>query len=68
MTKYLLYRSDDENSYAFFEEGDERQIRLLPANATLVWSVHASSWEEAQIKKHEYLGWEPYRPMGGGEE
>lgn len=63
MKKYVLYKSVAESSYSFFEENDETNMKLLPSDAELTWSVIASSWEEAQAKKHEHLGWEPYKPM-----
>jgi len=38
-------------------------MKYLEDDAKLVWSVEAESWDEAQTKKHEYLGWEPYKPI-----
>lgn len=60
---YELWFSQSENSYAFFEKGSTNNYNLLEKDAKLIWSVEASSWEEAQSKKHEFLGWEPYIPM-----
>ena len=57
MTTYLLYRSEQEDSYTFFDKGNESIIALLEHDAELIWSVEASSWEEAIKKKNEYLSW-----------
>jgi hypothetical protein len=27
------------------------------------WTIDAQDWNEAHKKKHEFLGWEPYKPM-----
>ena len=58
---YTLYSSESEDSYTFFEENDKGNFKLLPKDAKLIWKVTATSWFEAQTKKHEYLGWEPYK-------
>jgi hypothetical protein len=59
--RYELWR--EGNSYSFFPEDSESARRLLEPGAELVWEVEANSWEEAQARKHEFLGWEPYKPM-----
>ena len=61
--KYILYQSENESSYTFLLEGDEQNAATLAADARLIWSVEATSWEEAQKLKHEFLGWEPYKSM-----
>lgn len=61
--KYVLYQSESDSSFSFFLEGDDRSIGALAADARLIWSVEAASWEEACELKHEFLGWEPYKPM-----
>ncbi len=58
--RYLLFSSESESSYTFTAEANSLP---LPADATLVWQVDADSWEIACMKKHEFLGWEPYKPM-----
>jgi hypothetical protein len=60
--RYELWKSAKEG-YSFFPEGNDSARRLLPSDATLVTVIVARSWEEAQTKKHEYLGLEPYKPM-----
>ena len=59
--KYELWQ--ESSGYSFFPESSESARRLLEPGATLIWSVEAESWDEAQTKKHEFLGWEPYKPM-----
>jgi len=63
MTRYELWYSEEEESFASFEKVDERNRKLLPADARKIWEVEAETWEEAQIKIHEFMGWEPYKPM-----
>ena len=62
---YELWQSAD-GSYAFFDANENDVRDRLDDTAKLLWTVEADSWEEAQAKKHEYLGWEPYKPMGNG--
>ena len=59
--KYELWK--EASGYSFFPEENESARRLLEPGAILVWSVDATSWDEAQTKKHEFLGQEPYKPM-----
>ena len=35
----------------------------LEADAVVIWTVDAVSWEEACSRQHEFLGWDPYKPM-----
>jgi hypothetical protein len=62
ITKYELWYSKEEG-YSFFPEDNQVARDTLPSDAEFVWATHATSWEEAQTKKHEYLGWEKYKPM-----
>jgi hypothetical protein len=59
--KYELWKESD--GYSFFPEDSDSARNLLRKDAKLVWTVEANSWEEAQSRKHEYLGWDPYKPM-----
>ena len=59
--KYELWK--ESNSYSFFPTDNVSMRALLGSQAVLLWTVEAESWNEAQSKKHEFLGWEPYRPM-----
>ncbi len=68
MPKYVLYHSEEECSYTFLEEGNSFNLNSLPQDAKLMWQVEAKSWEIACMKKHEYLGWEPYKPLIQSEE
>lgn len=63
MTKYELWYSREDGSLSFFEKADEISRKLLSRDAELIWEVEAQSWDEAQVKKHEFMGWEPYKPM-----
>lgn len=59
--KYELWQLED--GYEFFPESNTSAKDSLSPEAKLIWTVEAVSWDEAQTKKHEYLGWEPYKPM-----
>lgn len=58
---YELWHSASDGCHTFFPAnqipGD------LPDDARLIWTVEADTWEAAQAAKHDFLGWEPYRPM-----
>jgi hypothetical protein len=41
-----------------------RTKRLLSDSAVLLYSVEASSWEEAMAVHHLRMGYEPYKPLG----
>lgn len=58
---YELWHSESDGCYTFFPA--EQPPGDLPDDARLVWTVEASSWEAAQAAKHDFLGWEPYRPI-----
>ncbi|MEM7234015.1 MAG: hypothetical protein AAF517_17690 [Planctomycetota bacterium] len=60
---YELWWSEEEPSYSFFPESNESARGLHPIDAQLVRTFEARSWEDACRQKHEFLGWEPYRPM-----
>jgi hypothetical protein len=55
--KYELWKESD--SYSFFPDDNLRRRSLLGAEAVLLWTVEADNWEEAQSRKHDFLGWEP---------
>lgn len=67
MKKYALYKSEEESSYSFLLHEEVNSVPL-PTDAELIWTVEASSWEIASLKKHEYLGWEPYKPFYNNDE
>jgi hypothetical protein len=58
--RYELW--EDESGVSFFPASDITFRNLLSPTAKLIWSCEAESWEEAQSKKHQYLGWGPYVP------
>jgi hypothetical protein len=45
-------------------EGDGPPQIQDECNSELIWSIEASSWEEAMQEYHKLQGWEPYRRMG----
>jgi hypothetical protein len=63
VTRFELWKVG--TGHAFFEFSNEAARKLLPPNAKLVWSVEATSWEDARARMHRYLGWQPYKPARG---
>lgn len=63
------YEGDDDTSVAVYAFGPAPYGERLEADYKwrLIWTVEASSYNDAQRKKHEYLGWESYKPMPGTE-
>lgn len=64
--RYELWWSEIEESHSFFPEDNKSARNLLAEDAILEWSIEASSWIEAQTKRHQYQGLEPYKPMQEG--
>lgn len=62
---YKLWHSESESCYTFFPSNQGPDD--LPEDARLIWTVEVSSWEAAQTAKHDFLGWEPCRPMSDSE-
>lgn len=60
---YELWHSSTSNSHTFFESGHPDRSVVLEPDAVLIWTVTADSYDEAQAKKNEYLGWAPYKPI-----
>lgn len=50
--------------YSFFPEDNESARKTLEAGSKLMKVFEADSWEDASRQKNEFLGWEPYKPMG----
>lgn len=60
--KHELWSSESESSYAFFPaDGDDRQH--LPPDAELLCVIEAASWNEAQQKRYDFMGWGDYRTI-----
>lgn len=53
----------EESGYLFFGEENDSARRLLEPGAKLIRTFDAATYEEACALKHEFLGWEPYKPM-----
>lgn len=57
MKQYELWRSEDGEQDSLFPADNESARELLEPDATLIWVVKAISWEEAQQKRCDYMGW-----------
>jgi len=59
-----ISEEDAENTFSTPENIQDMKDRgLLGKEPKLVWSIEANSWNEAMIKYHKHMGWEPYKPM-----
>lgn len=64
--KWELWESVIENSHTFSTSeniADMFAKHVMPSDAERIWTIEAGSYVEAQIKLHEYMNWEPYRPI-----
>lgn len=52
-----------EGGHTFFDEDNESARSHLEADAKLIWTVEAATWEEAKEKRLEFLWPEPYSPL-----
>jgi hypothetical protein len=61
--KFELWRSESESSYMLLLEGDAASDHVKPEDAKVVWTIEASTYEEALEKRNEFLGWGEYKRM-----
>lgn len=54
--EYILWHDDEDGGYALLIKGDPPSRHLL-TEPRMLHSFHASSYHEARVKQHEYLGW-----------
>ena len=61
--RFELWRSEVEGSDSFFPapKTAEERVRHLPPDAKLLWTTEAASWNEAQQKRYDFMGWGRYR-------
>ena len=59
---------DDESLEVVFSTSDsiaqDKESGRLSKDGRTVFSIYASTWEEANFTYYEYMGWEPYVPPG----
>lgn len=64
--RYELWGTPDRTSLSFTEANAvevHKQQGAIEPEAEFIWSVDAESDNEAMTLYHEYMGWEPYKPM-----
>ena len=59
--KYELWRSARENSDSFFAADNQGAREMLPPDARLIRVIGAASWNEAQQKRYDFMGWGNYQ-------
>ncbi len=59
--KYELWSSASEGSDTFFNADNDSIRNILAADAKLICIIEASSWNEAQQKRYDFMGWGHYR-------
>lgn len=65
--QYEVWQDIDEGCVGIsifpVDENVEMKRKLNGEEAQLLRIIEAASWEEAMIKHHELMGWNPYIPM-----
>ncbi len=64
--KYELWATPDRTSLTFIAADTielYREQGAVETDAECIWSVEADTYNEAATAYHEYMGWEPYKPM-----
>jgi hypothetical protein len=59
--KYELWSSESENSDSFFPAENDSARDLLAPDAKLIHVIEANSWNEAQQKRYDFMGWGHYK-------
>lgn len=59
--KYELWSSESEGSDAFFSADDDSAKESLASDAKLICVIEAASWNEAQQKRYDFMGWGYYK-------
>jgi hypothetical protein len=66
--KYELWSSVSESSDSFFPADNDRTRDSLAADAKLVCVIEATSWDEAQQKRYDFMGWGHYKTFEEAEQ
>ena len=64
--RYELWGTPDRTSLTFTGANSISEYKrqgAIELEAEFVWAVEADSYNEAATLYHEYMGWEPYKPM-----
>lgn len=63
MNKYDLWYSESECCYTMFPAEHDPATHGVEEDAVLLKTFEVPTWEDARCKQHEFLGWEPYKPL-----
>ncbi len=64
MKRYELWRSRaDGLRESFFPADNDSARNSLEPDARLIWTCEASSWNEAQQKRTDFMDWGRYRTI-----
>ena len=61
--KYELWSSVSEGSDTFFPADNDSARDTLAPDAKLVCIIEATSWNKAQQKRYDFMGWGYYRTI-----
>lgn len=61
--KYELWSSASESSDSFFSTDNDGARSHLAPDAKLVCVIEATSWNEAQQKRYDFMDWGHYRTI-----
>jgi hypothetical protein len=59
--EYELWSSEIECSHSFFPADNDSARDSLAPDAKLVCVIRATSWNEAQQKRYDFMGWGHYK-------
>ncbi len=65
--KYELWSSATESSETFFPADNNSVKAILAPDAKLICVIEATSWNEAQQKRYDLMGWGKYKTFEEGE-
>ena len=59
--RYELWESSQGCVQSYFPEDNVAALATLERDAVMIWSCVAESYVEVQERRHERLGWPPYK-------
>lgn len=57
-----IYESPDGDYTAIDKYHKQKQLIVEP-NSKLIKEINGDDWNDCMKQYHEYMGWEPYKPM-----
>lgn len=61
--KIQIYHSPTDNTFTVYTEDTPKDKMILEVDAVLIKEIYGADWNDCMSQYHEFMGWEPYRPM-----